>query len=419
MSVLRGGRIMNIKTIALLWIVVGFCLSCELPANRTVPAPASRDVTVALKPIAALVHQGEDRVIHATESRIVPRDSLADPFLRAQFVNEQTGWAGTAKSLYKTSDTGSTWEHLPLKLPEQSRISSFFFIDESKGWLSVTKQIPTERYGLGNSSQIFVTNDGGRIWKEQANLTSEARVKEISFSSENYGLAIGARVVDQPVNQGPPYEEMLVLSTDNGGATWIDLSDGARNAIRSEGGPTSDSGRGIHWQSVNEGFLLTGNGRVLHTLDRGKTWELIAKFKDERPGGIVSSTAYHKLSLSPENKIRVIGDAIGDEGYWGDLIVNTNDGSWTSYELLLTPILDSVFLSENEVLACGIEMRTAEDKRALPAVGIILHSLDSGKSWTALYRSQRKETFINLTQVGKKEFGAVSDAGTFVKFSLN
>ncbi|HEU4507092.1 MAG TPA: hypothetical protein VFR78_02550 [Pyrinomonadaceae bacterium] len=345
----------------------------------------------------------------------MPSDSVADPFLRAQFVNEQTGWAGTSKSLYKTSDTGTTWERLAFEVPDQSWISSFFFIDESKGWLSVTKQIPTERYGLGNSSQILVTNNGGKTWNLQTNLMSEARVKVIRFSNENYGLAIGARIIDQPVNHGAPYDEMLILSTDNGGATWIDISEPAKTALKSR----SDSGWAIHSQSVNEVFLLTANGRVLHTSDRGKTWNNIAKFKDERPGGVVSSTAYYKLFLSPEKRIRVIGGAIGDEGYWGDLIVNNKDGSWISYELVLRPIWDAVFLSEDEVLACGVEMRGAGDERKLPRVGIILHSLDSGKTWTPLYRSQAKETFINLTKVGEKKFHAVSDAGTLVKFSLN
>ena len=406
---------MDIKAIAILSIVVGFCVSCELRANRADLAPVSKDVTVVLKPIPALIHEIEGRVINATESRIVPRNGVADPFLRAQFVNEQTGWAGTSKSLYKTSDTGTTWERLAFKVPDQSRISSFFFIDESKGWLSVNKQIQTERYGLGNSSQIFVTNNGGKTWNEQANLTNEARVKEVSFSNENYGLAIGARTIDQPIDQGPPYDEMMILSTDNGGATWIDISERAKTAFKSR----SDSGWAVHWQSVNEVFLLTANGRVLHTSDRGKAWNNIAEFKDERPGGIVSSAAYYKLFLSPENKIRVIGGAIGDEGYWGDLIVNANDGSWISYELVLRPILDAVFLSENEVLACGFEMRAAGDKRRLPRVGIILHSLDGGKTWTPVYRSQAKETFINLTKVGEKKFHAVSDAGTVVKFSMN
>ena len=124
---------MNIKDIAILSIVVGFCVSCELRANRTDVAPVSKDVTVVLKPIPALIYEIEGRVINATESRIVPRNGVADPFVRAQFVNERTGWAGTAKSLYKTSDIGTTWERLSFKPPEQSRISSFFFINESKG----------------------------------------------------------------------------------------------------------------------------------------------------------------------------------------------------------------------------------------------------------------------------------------------
>jgi hypothetical protein len=181
----------------------------------------------------------------------------------------------------------------------------------------------------------------------------------------------------------------------------------------------NDCGWTIHWSTPTEAHLLTTNGRVLYTSDQGKTWKSIVRLQEVRPQGLVSSTSYYKLILDTEKRIRVIGGAIGDEGYWGDLVVNGEDASWIACELIRTPILDAVFLSKNEVLACGVEIRPPDDRRILPAVGIVLRSIDGGKSWTPIYRSGTKETFISLTKIRDREFYAISDAGSFVRLFLN
>lgn len=108
---------------------------------------------------------------------------------------------------------------------------------------------------------------------------------------------------------------------------------------------------------------------------------------------------------------------MGMEGFWGDLVVKSSDNSWTSYQLVRVPILDAVFLSANEVLASGMEIPLAE-RPSRSTVGVILHSLNSGKNWTPIYRSKSEEMFVSLTRVSDKEFYAVSDDGTFLKFSL-
>lgn len=407
---------MNLCRIAVVLLTLVWCVSCELKAER-IGGSKSPDVSVVLKPIEASLTE-PTVAISAEETRIVPKGDLANSFESAQFVSTQCGWASTLKSLYRTTNAGTSWEQLPIQLPEDSHVASFFFTDESHGWMVLGKQIFTERYGLGNASKILITTDGGKTWSEQANFPDEVKIYEIKFINAAQGFAVGGRMVDQPVNQGSPYEEIFVLTTDNAGKTWNNNSDAVKTAIRAEGGAVGDSGRSIHSKSQAQTFLLTREGRIIATADKGQTWKTSSRLKDERPEGWVSSTGYYKLISDTEQQLRVIAGAMGDEGYWGDLIVNDHANSWTSYELKRTPILDAVFLSTNEVLACGMELRLQSDKRTPPMVGVILQSLDRGKSWTPIYRSKIKEQFISLTRISENEFYAVSDVGTFLKFTL-
>ena len=141
-------------------------------------------------------------------------------------------------------------------------------------------------------------------------------------------------------------------------------------------------------------------------------------FKYERPDGFTSSTGYHKIALDPGNRIRAVASASGDEGYWGDFVVN-EDGRWTGYEVAKTPILDAVFLSEKEVISCGLNVRTIHEKaNRHKDAGVILRSFDGGKSWQSIYRSKTFETFFFITKVKDNLFYAVSDTGTFLRFTL-
>jgi photosystem II stability/assembly factor-like uncharacterized protein len=352
--------------------------------------------------------------VQGVETRIKGKVGELFEFKRAQFVNENHGWAMSSGSLHRTTDGGKSWERLPQKPENEATFEALFFLDESRGWLTAVKRDYKERYGLGNSSVIMVTNDGGGSWTLQSSFPNEVVISEIRFSNKDEGLAVGARIIDSR----PPYKELLLLKTSNGGKDWSNISESVKSAIKHENAIASDSGRHVEWTSSSV-LLLTGSGRVLRSEDRGETWNLLASFTDERPNGVISSTGYHKLALDSEGRIRVVAGGEGDEGYWGDLVVQ--DGSqWTSYEAHLTPIRDALFLSNNEVLACGANLRRVDEKPnpRLKNAGVILRSFDSGKSWETIYRSKSYETFFYLTNVKDNQFYAVSDTGTFLRFSL-
>ena len=393
--------------------VVFLSLSCESAARLT--PSEDREVSVVLRPTQSSLVEGEP-VFEASETRITLQKGAWDEIQGAQFVNREKGWVTSYRSIYTTSDEGKTWERLSFKAPENSRISSFSFVDESRGWLAVWKQIHTERFGLGNSSIIFNTDDGGRTWNEQANFPAEVDIRQVTFRDAKNGLVIGSRTIDQPLTPGPPYRDMVVLKTVDGGQTWNEISEPVKASLaKASAGP--DHGWHLRWISESELFLLTGGGRVLHSSDSGATWKILVGFKDAPPEQMVRPTGYYKILLDPENRIRILGGEMGPEGQWGDLIVD-HDNSWTRHQLLATPIFDAIFLSANEVLASGMALPHVDEEPAAKPAGVILKSLDCGKSWTTVYRSNRREIFISLTKISDKEFYAVSDAGTFLKFTL-
>ena len=392
-----------------------FGLSCGLEQNRASLASNKVDKTV-LRPIEARLSESSNSVVNARETRILSAPENMGPIRSALFVTGQKGWANAGGSLYRTSDGGATWSRLTFTVDERSEISSFTFADESRGWLAVTKHRYMERYGLGNSSQIWATDDGGDTWHKQADFPDEVILRQLSFLNANDGFAIGARVVDQPPEQGPPYDEILVLSTSDGGRVWTDFSEGAKAEITKQMGAPADYAFSLHWRSPTHGFLLTQYGRILQTSDGAKTWKTIVTFKHERPDGYVSSVGYYKLIFDTAQRLRVIGGAMGDEGYWADLVVRGDDNSWRSYELLLNPIHDAIFLSRDDLVACGQSRRSSDKRPELS--GVILRSMDSGQNWEIIYRSKLNETFVSLIQINNREFYAVSDRGTFLKFAL-
>jgi photosystem II stability/assembly factor-like uncharacterized protein len=363
--------------------------------------------------VPAVLNEGSYPTVNATETQIKGKSGPPVQFRLAQFVNETHGWAMTGHSLYRTTDGGNNWERMSLEPEKDARFMAFSFVDDLRGWLALLKQDSAKSYGLGNSSVIMVTDDGGGSWKIQASFEDEIALRDIRFLNENEGLAVGYRALDSR----PDRCELFVLGTSNGGKDWEDISGSANAALKSQRGVPSDRGNFIQW-TTSSVLLLTEGERVLKTMDRGKTWETVVKLKYEPPDGFITGIGYYKLVLDPVGRIRVLGGAAGDEGYWGELVTNDDD-RWTSYEVIRTPIRDAIFLSDKDVIACGLNVRTVIEKpRRFDDAGIILRSFDGGKSWQSIYRSKTFETFFYLTKVKDNLFYAVSDTGTFLRFTL-
>jgi photosystem II stability/assembly factor-like uncharacterized protein len=401
---------MRYGALAVAILITGFLTASTLIENHIHRTDRqAQDLITVLRPVPATLNEENLAPVIATESKI-KKDAVPFEFTRAQFINENCGWAMNRDSLFRTTDAGKNWEKLPQGPEKDAYFTSFTFVDESHGWLVAVKHDSAERYGVGISSVIMATDDGGRSWKLQANFPDEVQIRDICFRNEKEGLAVGFRGLDKRPDRG----ELFMVGTSNGGKEWTDVSGPAKAAFKNQWGVANEAGTYLQW-TPSSLFMVTQGARVMNTTDEGKTWNTVAIFKHERPDGLRSTTSFHKVALDPRQRLRVVAGARGEEGYWGDFVIN-EDGRWTSYELPLTPIFDAVFLSDNDVLACGLKVERRDSKR--PDGGVVLRSFDGGHSWQTVYRTKSFETFFYLTKIKNNDFYAVSDTGTFLHFSL-
>ena len=332
---------------------------------------------------------------------------------QVHFVDENTGWVADRKLVFRTSDGGQNWEQLDLKIPSEASISSLFFINNKLGWLSLIKMLDVEPFGHSSSSSLLMTSDGGNTWTQRAVYPNDVEISCLRFLNDDEGIATGNRIV----RSSPSYPELFVLITKDGGATWNDLSQKVNAAVSNEYGQANDLGADVSWELPARLLLLTPLGRIVSSSDHGTTWQTVTQLQ----GGYEYKTSYRKIHVTKRGTFRVIGDSTGDDGAWGDLTLESKKNSWTSYELLGTPIFDAISRSEDEIIVCGGDTRVEEAgirNRLGPYFGTILLSRDAGKTWSVIYKSAITESFISLTKVNEYGYYALSDAGTVVRFTL-
>jgi photosystem II stability/assembly factor-like uncharacterized protein len=392
--------------------VFAYSAACDPPVTSTSRSGPEGSALVVLRPIPAVIGERGRVTIDHSASVI---DNTID-LTGSLFVNARKGWVFGPTALFVTSDSAKSWTRLRVDLPEDCRLSAAFFNDENRGWLARNLRSSAEPYGLGNSATILATFDGGVSWLEQASFRDGVQINGLKFLNGHQGFALGYRVKDHK----PRYNEVFVAKTVDGGKTWTDISEKLRPSLDNGAGFMVGEGRDLLWLSAtNILLLISPEGRIISTSDGGENWNTLTRFQDQRPSGYISSTSYYKLLIDQAYQTRIIAGAMGDEGYWGDLVVQSDRENWSSYELRGIPILDALFLAPDEILACGMEFRRTEDNQPRPPVGVILYSSDTGKNWTPLYRSPRQDSFVSLSRVGSNQFYALSKNGTVLRFALN
>lgn len=180
-------------------------------------------------------------------------------------VDENTAWltgydgsgGGTyPKDFARTTDGGTTWVAMNAEeIPSAALMSDIAALDGNTAYI-----ITAPSSGGPTSNGIWKTTDGGTTWVKYSGSifsASASFANHIYFWDENNGYSGG-----DPVNN-----KFEMYNTTDGGATW--------NAITTA--PAPQNANEFTYVGIKEVvgdniWLGTSTGRILHSTDRGVTW---------------------------------------------------------------------------------------------------------------------------------------------------
>ncbi|MBA2258118.1 MAG: oxidoreductase [Acidobacteria bacterium] len=265
-------------------------------------------------------------------------------------VNDRVVWAsGASGTVLRTTDGGATWKTAPV--PDAAQLD-FRDIDAFSETIAYVMSI-----GNGEASRIYKTVDGGRHWALQlANKDPKIFLDAMAFWSPEAGVAFSDSVDGR----------FVIFMTTNGGDTWTPVAaDRLPPALPNEGAYAA-SGSNLAMAGSHV-WIGTTASRVLHSVDRGRTWSVT-----QTPVVTGASAGIFSITFRDALHGLVVGGDFQKEREAVDNAAVTADGgkTWTLVKGLT-----------------GYRSAVAyvpESKRSWIAVGPLGSDLstDDGKSWT-------------------------------------
>ncbi len=134
-----------------------------------------------------------------------PAADLGDSGLNhnVSFVDAQTGWAGSAKRLWATSDGGKTWQEINLPDGVAPLLAA------------IDLRTATDGYLLTFKGDLFTTADGGKTWASQPLDLGDQHLDVSSYPALRF-LDDHLALIAVRLNNG----DSVVLKSGDGGKTW-------------------------------------------------------------------------------------------------------------------------------------------------------------------------------------------------------
>ena len=277
------------------------------------------------------------------------------------FLDSKRGWvAGDGGVVLRTRDGGRTWTRQTVETKES--FNDVYFRNEEDGYLLA-------------ASQIFTTDDGGETWTPTARFHAqtfgaEPELYSVRFTSKKRGWIVGS------LSRGENVIDSLVLSTDNGGASW------QRQRV-----PVSDELIHLDFDGDRRGWVVGSGGRVLYTRDGGETW-------DVQDSG--TTAALYHVDFEGDER----GWAVGERG----TILRTEDGGRTWRAMpprVRTTLLSVKFVNKEEGWVVG-------------RGGVILRTDDGGSTWVQQETNTRQHLYALFFD--KKQGWAVGGDGLLFRY---
>lgn len=293
--------------------------------------------------------------------------------------------AGDFKRLGYTTDGGKSWHYSVVNAPNKDSavvFSTLHFFDKKYGWAASGK------------SGIARTTDGGISWQWNNSLqvtTPFLFWNDMAFTDSLNGYAVGSWLMTS-VNE---YRGIIARTTD-GGISWNGWAPDSVAALTS-----------CAFLNKNTGFAVGNNEWILRTSDGGVSWQRMTPTRYNDPsrvsilpsGRIVvivgrrlrfsddSGITWQTDSVSTLRPMLIFADSlhgISAGGFIGDTkggrYFTTEDGGSTWVPDYFAPGVESISASlvQASVAAKDGSLWMTDNR------GMILRSLDAGKSWKNL-----------------------------------
>jgi photosystem II stability/assembly factor-like uncharacterized protein len=225
-------------------------------------------------------------------------------------VNERVAWAsGAGATVLRTTDGGATWK----KLTVTNETLDFRDIDAVDAQTAYALSI-----GNGPASRIYKTTDAGATWTMQFKSDDEkAFLDAMSFWDADHGIVFGDSIAGQ----------LYILTTDNGGRTWTRVPSASLPPALENEGAFAASGTNIAVFGKTHAWIGTGAGaraRVLHTADRGRSWQVA-----DTPLAAGPSTGIFSIAFRDAKHGVIAGGDYRKEKEAVDNLAVTSDGGAT------------------------------------------------------------------------------------------
>jgi photosystem II stability/assembly factor-like uncharacterized protein len=223
-------------------------------------------------------------------------------------VSSTVAWAsGAGGTVLRTTDGGRTWQRRAV--PGADALD-FRDVDAIGPTTAVVLSI-----GPGEASRIYRTEDGGATWEERfRNADPQAFFDAVAFGDAVHGVAFSDSVDGR----------FVVLTTADGGRTWIGVAPERLPAALPEEGAFAASGTNVAMLGSDRIWIGTSKSRVLRSADGGRTWSVHAT-----PVATGEATGIFSIAFRDASNGVVVGGNYQQEDDARDNLAVTDDGGRT------------------------------------------------------------------------------------------
>jgi photosystem II stability/assembly factor-like uncharacterized protein len=386
--------VVSIRTLCIIVIVMG-------PGSTWVTSQVS--MTMKMPRVERSASKLLDKS-EAVKAIISPVSKMGHGVEASFFANEATWWVIIRNTVNFTEDGGRTWRTTELPNTIAGTSKKIQFWDGIHGMLLAQTNETENILDSGKNKYWFLeSKDSGKSWQLLAS-ESGVFVSSILFTDNEKVWLGGRRFIGiSPVR----FDAFLAHRTD-GGKHWEDFSGKMVNLL--------SSNEYIAAAILRQGGLIniiSTDNRVIESQDDGRSWRIATSFRD-----VPERNVYFK---SDERSGTWLAGNINAHGLQiGTLMTKKTDQLWQMNMLNMAHFTDIINPTEGKFFACGTiqEFLDPSDTSKTKETGVILESVDLGKSWSTLYKSNGNE-FLSLYYLNDETILMLNKNGDLSRLKLH